>query len=258
MDIRLFQYNQFPYLEVRRPFILGTRRRQWLPTASHYFFKILDDKQLLNRLYTQNIDGLDYHTGIDQTKIVSVHGSIETIECEFCKTPYDGDLFHKEVKEKIRNIYDIYDLEAPAESQNIYCPKCRKAAVKPATVLYNTNLPQRFFQSKNDDFPNNCDLLIIAGSSLTVHPACDLVTQVNITTPRILINREVVGTELGISSDTGRDHLIISDCDDGFIELARQLGWLPELYQYANDMCDNSKDKVTKAYEDYIKLSSSL
>ena len=91
----MFQYNQFPYLEVRRPFILGTRERRWKPTAGHYFFKILDDKHLLNRLYTQNIDGLDYHTGIDQTKIVSVHGSIETIECEFCKTPYDGDLFHK-------------------------------------------------------------------------------------------------------------------------------------------------------------------
>ena len=130
--------------------------------------------------------------------------------------------------------------------------------MKPATVLYGTNLPQKFFQAQREDFPSNCDLLIIAGSSLTVQPACNLVTQVNTTTPRILVNRELVGSELGISNDTGRDHIIISDCDDGFIELARQLGWLPELYQYATDMCDNSKVKVTKAYEDYIKSSSSL
>jgi NAD-dependent SIR2 family protein deacetylase len=251
VDIRLFQYNQFPYLEVRRPFILGTASRKWKPTASHYFFKVLDDKQLLQRLYTQNIDGLDYHTGINKSKIVSVHGSIEMIECEFCKTSYDMNEFQQQIRTKIKNIYDIYDLEAPVESSNIICSKCKKPGIKPATVLYGTNLPSLFFQKKLEDFPHNVDLLIIAGSSLTVQPACNLVKEVNDQCPRILINRDLVGTELGISSD--RDQLILSDCDDGFIELAKQLGWLHELYCYSDQMCDSSKTKVTKAYQDSLE-----
>jgi NAD-dependent SIR2 family protein deacetylase len=70
----------------------------------------LDEKNLLHRLYTQNIDGLDYHTGINHSKIVSVHGSIEKVECEFCKTSFDQKEFQLEVRNKIKNIYDITDL----------------------------------------------------------------------------------------------------------------------------------------------------
>lgn len=64
VDISLFSENQFPYLEVRRPFILGTFAHQWKPTISHFFFRILSDKGLLRRLYSQNIDGLDRQAGL--------------------------------------------------------------------------------------------------------------------------------------------------------------------------------------------------
>ena len=56
----MFFANQFPYLEVRRPFILGVAKRQWRATLSHRFFELLHTKtSKLTRLYTQNIDGLD-------------------------------------------------------------------------------------------------------------------------------------------------------------------------------------------------------
>ena len=85
VDIQMFKKNQFPYLEVRRPFILGTYENQWKPSLAHFFVKVLEDKGLLTRFYTQNIDGLHYHTGISHSKIVPVHGSIAKSSCEFCK-----------------------------------------------------------------------------------------------------------------------------------------------------------------------------
>ena len=53
VDIDLFSLNQFPYLEVRRPFILGTHLKKWKPTLGHFFIKVLADKGKLRRLYSQ-------------------------------------------------------------------------------------------------------------------------------------------------------------------------------------------------------------
>ena len=72
----MFMQNAFPYLEVRRPFILGTAKQQWKATISHHFFDLLHEQGKLARLYTQNIDGLDFQTHIPRDKIVPVHGSI--------------------------------------------------------------------------------------------------------------------------------------------------------------------------------------
>lgn len=80
----IFQYNQFPYLEVRRPFILGLAERKWQATLSHWymvnngtspyrFVQICHDKGLLRRLFTQNIDGLDYQTNIPHDLIIGVN-----------------------------------------------------------------------------------------------------------------------------------------------------------------------------------------
>lgn len=87
VDNDLFEINQFPYLEVRRPFIIGSYEKLWKPTLAHYFIKLLDQKCLLRRLYTQNIDGLDYDINITNSnnKIISVHGTLTKASCEFCK-----------------------------------------------------------------------------------------------------------------------------------------------------------------------------
>ena len=36
----MFFQNQFPYMEVRRPFILGVQSQQWKATLSHWFMKL--------------------------------------------------------------------------------------------------------------------------------------------------------------------------------------------------------------------------
>ena len=91
----MFFANAFPYLEVRRPFILGTQEHRWRATLSHRFFELLHVRtKKLARLYTQNIDGLDFQcTRLPRDKIVPVHGSIGQARCEGCGTVAPKGLF---------------------------------------------------------------------------------------------------------------------------------------------------------------------
>jgi NAD-dependent SIR2 family protein deacetylase len=46
------------------------------PTITHYFIKLLNDKGILLKHYTQNIDGLENETGLSQDKTIQAHGHI--------------------------------------------------------------------------------------------------------------------------------------------------------------------------------------
>lgn len=162
----LFKENQLPYLELRRPFILGLAKKRWKPTLTHCFFELLHAKGKLCRVYTQNIDGLDYLTNLPHAKISPCHGSLATASCEFCQEPADWNRFVQEVKSKIKNIYSPGE-NAPETSANILCRSCQKPGVKPDTVLYGRSLPMRFFKDVDNDFPSDVDLLLIVGTSLT-------------------------------------------------------------------------------------------
>lgn len=111
VDWDLFRVNQLPYLEVRRSFILGTATHRWQPTLAHVFILLLHEKGLLQRYYTQNIDGLDHQLcpQLPPNKIVNVHGSLAQVHCEFCGHVEDMAAFQEKVRTQIRNIYDAND-----------------------------------------------------------------------------------------------------------------------------------------------------
>ena len=111
VDWDLFRVNQLPYLEVRRSFILGTAAHRWQPTLAHVFILLLHEKGLLQRHYTQNIDGLDHQLSpqLPAEKIVNVHGSLAHVHCEFCGHVEDMAAFQHKVRTQIRNIYDAND-----------------------------------------------------------------------------------------------------------------------------------------------------
>lgn len=249
----IFQANSFPYLEVRRPFILGTQRRQWKATIAHRFAELLHikTKNKLTRVYTQNIDGLDRQcTLIPDDKIVSVHGTISRASCEGCGTEMDFELFCEEVSRNIKDIYKI-DPDAPETSTPILCRSCDEPLVKPSTVLFGRNLPDEFWNCMRKDMPS-LDLLIVAGTSLVVAPANCLIYHAPGTAKRAIINRDKVGQELGIdysnSKDT-RDLFLQGSCDDIFLELIQELGWLDDLNV---DTLPESSAKLVKAARNRI------
>ena len=72
---------------------------------------------------------------------------------------------------------------------------------------------------------NDADLLIVIGTSLTVHPFAALVNMVRGQCPRVLINLDKVG---GIGSGKN-DLVLLGKCDDIIRDLARELGWEDEV-----------------------------
>ncbi|KAK7208561.1 putative histone deacetylase-like protein [Myxozyma melibiosi] len=191
------------------------------PTLFHSFLKVLEEKGILRRVYTQNIDTLEEIAGVEADKVVYAHGSFAENHCIDC---------HAEMsKEDLREIMEKDDIPR--------CKKC-KGLVKPDIVFFGENLPARFFKLLDNDL-SAADLVIVAGTSLQVHPFASLPSQVSC--PRILFNLEAVG-------DFGRrktDVIRLGACDEGIRDLADQCGWgkrLTELWE--------SKSKKWKSVEE--------
>lgn len=239
----IFKQNPFPYLEVRRPFILGSLqdKPEWKLTLAHVFFQLLDNKGLLLRLFTQNIDGLDFQLDLPKEKIIPVHGTIGIIQCESCEHVMGKEAFVAEVKSKIKDIYKI-DASAPASSTPILCPACGMKTVKPATVLYGRGLPAAFFEHGEPDMAE-CELLFVVGTSLTVMPAAGLPSMAADRAHRVLVNRDLAG---GDTFDFGssRDIFLQGDCDSVFLRLIMELGLLKDVLPYLDRMCPNSRTLV--------------
>lgn len=228
VESSMFHANQFPYLEVRRPFILGTETQTWRATPSHKFLELLHTHGKLVRLYTQNIDGLDYQTAIPVHKICPVHGTMRKVACESCGASMPFSTFCDKVRTNIKDIYGD-DPSAPKTSTNIICEDCGNPTVKPTTVLFGSSLPDQFFANAQEDLPQ-ADLVILAGTSLVVSPANCVAYRIPDSARRLVVNRERVGIELGIEyTDEGRDYFLQGDCDSSFIALAELLNWHAEL-----------------------------
>ena len=203
-----------------------------MPTKAHYFIKLLNDKGLLLRCYTQNIDTLESEAGIPHEKTVFSHGSFTSAHCINCKREHDVNL----VKET------IFADEIPM------CSSCGTGIIKPDIVFFGESMPERFFKLSEEDFPK-CDLLIVMGTSLTVHPFAGLVSKVRPEVPRVLINMEKVGERInmrieglsdafvgsffeGFGFDCEgnlRDVFVEGKCDDGVQAVADEMGIGEEL-----------------------------
>lgn len=222
-DLDFFQESPNAFYQLAKE--LWPTGKKYHPTTSHFFLKMLEKQGRLLRCYTQNIDMLEQQAGLSDEKVVAAHGN-------FAKS---HALNGREVDSK--------ELEA-AVFQGI--DACRALAqkygalVKPDIVFFGEGLPQRFFESQSQDF-KRCDLLIVLGTSLHVAPFNALITQVNPSCPRVLINREAVGLAGPSASspikhrgfrfgpNSKRDVLLQGDCNKMVQELCARLGWTDAL-----------------------------
>lgn len=195
-DLGFFNDNPAPFYDLAT----GLFPSQFKPTPTHHFIKLLQDKGLLLRCFTQNIDTLEREAGVLGEKLVEAHGSFATAKCIKCGSEYDMDF----MKEKLLNLTDE-KRPSPDSKECIPWCACDKdkcdGFVKPDIVFFGENLPSRYFTLREKDLME-ADLLIVAGTSLKVTPFADTMHYCNAKTPRLLINRERVG---GISaySDVG-------------------------------------------------------
>ncbi|KAK0487748.1 DHS-like NAD/FAD-binding domain-containing protein [Armillaria novae-zelandiae] len=201
-EINFFRQNPVPFYTLAQELYPGKYR----PTLTHSFIRMLASKRLLQTCFTQNIDTLERRAGVPDYKIIEAHGSFASQRCIDCHASYDG----LKMRENILN-KDI-----------AFCEKCR-GLVKPDIVFFGESLPDKFIQA----IPSvkMADLLLIIGTSLTVHPFASLAGLAEPLCPRVLVNLEKVG-DLGRRPD---DVLLLGKCDEVVKDLCRELGWEEEL-----------------------------
>lgn len=202
-DISFFRKNPRPFYALARELAPGRYR----PTIAHVFIKLLYDKGLLLKHFTQNIDCLERQAGVPGDKIVEAHGSFAGQHCIECKAAYPDENMKAAVDHG----------EVPT------CLECKTGYVKPDIVFFGEALPAEFFTSRT--LPESADLCIVMGTSLSVQPFASLPGFCPDGVPRVLINQDRVGG-MGSRPD---DVLLLGDCDAGVRKFAAALGWLQEL-----------------------------
>ena len=151
------------------------------PTPAHYFVRLLNDKGILLRCYSQNIDSLERRAGLPAEKLVAAHGNFD-----------EAHVIDTEPEIKV----DINELKAALDKGEEGWRALKDAKgglVKPKIVFFGEELPERFARLHRQDLAT-CDLLIVMGTSLVVHPFAGIVGYATRTAPRMLINRDRAGT----------------------------------------------------------------
>lgn len=123
-----------------------------LPNKGHFAVAKLEQLGKLEAVITQNIDGL--HEKAGNKKVFTLHGSIHRNYCTHCHTFYGLD-------------------KIMSTSKIPVCDHCG-GIVKPDVVLYQEALDQATVNGAVHALQNS-DLLIIAGTSLSVYPAAGMV-----------------------------------------------------------------------------------
>ena len=136
------------------------------PNITHKVLAKWEEQGKLSAVVTQNIDGLHQKAG--SKKVYELHGSVLRNYCVRCGK------FHS--AEFIRDAEGV--------------PKCScGGTVKPDVVLYEEGLDQDTIE-KSVGAIRTADLLIVAGTSLTVYPAAGLINYYQ-GNRLVLINRDV-------------------------------------------------------------------
>ena len=136
------------FYEFYKEFMINTSAK---PNDAHKFLAELEKKKHVT-VVTQNIDGLHQLAG--SKNVLELHGSIHRNTCLKC--------------------YEHYSLEDILKMDNVpKCPKCG-GLIKPDVTLYEEQLDMAVVNEAIFQI-SKADLMIIAGTSLSVYPASGLV-----------------------------------------------------------------------------------
>lgn len=135
------------------------------PNVTHYKLAELEKRGKLKAIVTQNIDGLHQKAG--SKNVCELHGSVLRNYCMKCHKFYDAAF--------------VFDGEG--------VPRCECGGiVKPDVVLYEEGL-DNFTIERSVRALAAADMLIVAGTSLTVYPAAGLIRYYR-GNKLVLINRD--------------------------------------------------------------------
>jgi NAD-dependent deacetylase len=124
------------------------------PNPAHLAIAEMERLGRLDCVITQNIDGLHHKAGNSAAKIIELHGTALHVTCLDCHKRYDRDAVQGRLA---------------AGEKAPRCDDC-KGPLKPATISFGQPMPERE-TALAYQLSETCDLFIVIGSSLVVHPA---------------------------------------------------------------------------------------
>jgi NAD-dependent deacetylase len=129
------------------------------PNAAHHAIAELYRLGRLDCVITQNIDNLHQRAGVPEDRVFELHGNMQWVVCLDCHRRFPMC----EVLGRIREGTEVPD-----------CPDCH-GILKPDAVFFGEPLPEDTLQEAIRR-AQNCDLLIVVGSTLVVYPAAYIPT----------------------------------------------------------------------------------
>lgn len=124
-----------------------------VPNPAHHALADLEERGVLQAVITQNIDGLHQLAG--SQNVLELHGSVHRNRCMDCHAPYALDVILRHQGRVPR------------------CERC-DGIIKPDVVLYEESLDMALLH-RAAAYIEQADVLIIAGTSLSVQPAAGLI-----------------------------------------------------------------------------------
>jgi NAD-dependent deacetylase len=162
-DTNHFRFEQFmasevsrqAYWEMSQDFFLVLRAA--LPNAAHDAIVALEKHEKLRAVVTQNVDRLHQRAGLPEGRVIEIHGNEHTVSCLQCGRTYDREEIYRWI---------LNGTTVP------YCSSCQ-GILKPDSVAFGQPMIEEE-SARSLEAVRECDLLIVAGTSLEVQPVASL------------------------------------------------------------------------------------
>ena len=128
------------------------------PNPAHLAIAEMEELGKLDCVITQNVDGLHFKAGNSEERVLQLHGTAMHVSCLSCRKSYDRDM----IQQRLRKTGG----KAPR------CDDCG-GFLKPATISFGQSMPEKETEEAHRR-SSLCDLFIVIGSSLVVHPAASM------------------------------------------------------------------------------------
>ncbi len=164
------------FYQFYREFMINTTAK---PNNAHKYLAELETRKKLT-IITQNIDGLHQMAG--SKNVIELHGSIHRNSCMRCGAKFD--------------LNDILSMD------NVpICPHCG-GVIKPDVVLYEEPLDELAINGAIEAI-SQADMIIVAGTSLSVYPASGLIRFFN-GRYIVVINKDHLSINSGVTLEINR------------------------------------------------------
>ncbi len=151
-SLQVFQVHPQRFYNWIRPLLDTLLLAQ--PNPAHLALATLERSGYLQAVITQNIDGLHQRAG--SREVYELHGNLRQATCLECGHQSQAEPLIAEVR----------------QGKTPRCSKCG-GLIKPDVVLFDEALPRGLYWLAQHAL-DNCDTLIVAGTSLEVYPVSDM------------------------------------------------------------------------------------